>query len=148
MKAIIPVAGAGTKLRPHTYTQPKALIPVAGKPILNFIIDELIEAGVKDYIFVIGYLGEKIKDYVEKRFPNLNATFIEQEQREGIGHAVWLTKDAVQKDDELFIVLGDSVFDADLKSLIKSKYSMLGVKKVEDPRSFGVVEVSDDDFVT
>lgn len=81
MKAIIPVAGAGTKLRPHTYTQPKALIPVAGKPILSFIIDELIEADVKDCIFIVGYLGEKIRDYVEKNYPKLNVTFVEQEQR-------------------------------------------------------------------
>jgi len=148
MKAIIPVAGAGTKLRPHTYTQPKALIPVAGKPILSFIIDELIEADVKDCIFIVGYLGEKIRDYVEKNYPKLNVTFVEQEQREGIGHAIWMAKDAVEKNEELFIVLGDSVFDADMKLLLKSKYSMLGVKKVDDPRSFGVAEVNEDDFVT
>ena len=64
MKVIIPVAGAGTKLRPHTYTQPKPLIPLAGKTILSFILDPLIEIGQKDFIFVIGYLGEKIKDYI------------------------------------------------------------------------------------
>ena len=64
MKAIIPVAGAGTKLRPITYTQPKPLIPVAGKPIIAFIIDELIQAGIEDFVFVIGYLGEKIKSYL------------------------------------------------------------------------------------
>jgi len=148
MKAIIPVAGAGTKLRPHTYTQPKALIPVAGKPILSFIIDELVEAGVKDYIFVIGYLGEKIRDYVEKNYPKLHVSFVEQEQREGIGHAIWLTRNVVEKDEELIIVLGDSVFDADMKSLMKSNYSILGVKKVDDPRSFGVAEVNEDGLVT
>jgi len=54
MKAIIPVAGAGTKLRPHTYTQPKALIPLAGKTILSIIIDQLAEAGIKDFILVVG----------------------------------------------------------------------------------------------
>lgn len=68
-KAIIPVAGAGTRLRPLTYTQPKPLIPVAGKPIISFIIDQLIEVGVRDFIFVIGYLGEKIKNYVEQAYP-------------------------------------------------------------------------------
>jgi glucose-1-phosphate thymidylyltransferase len=73
MKAIIPVAGTGTKLRPHTYTQPKALIPIAGKPILAFIIDEMIEAGINEYIFIIGYLGDKIKDFVEKKYPNIKA---------------------------------------------------------------------------
>ena len=59
MKAIIPVAGAGTKLRPLTYTQPKALIPIAGKTILSVIIDQLLDAGVTEFVFVIGYLGKK-----------------------------------------------------------------------------------------
>ena len=73
MKAIIPVAGTGTKLRPHTYTQPKALIPIAGKPILAFIIDEMIEAGINEYIFIIGYLGDKIRDFVDKKYPHIKA---------------------------------------------------------------------------
>jgi len=147
MQAIIPVAGAGTKLRPHTYTQPKALIPVAGKPILSFIMDELIAAGVTEYIFVIGYLGEKIRDYVGKKYPNLKVSFVEQETREGIGHAIWLTNEVVSKQEEIIIVLGDSVFDADMKTIIASEFSLLGVKKVDDPRSFGVAEISDDDLI-
>ena len=65
MKAIIPVAGAGTKLRPHTYSQPKALIPLAGKTVLSIIIEQIKEAGIDDIIFIVGYLGDKIRDYVE-----------------------------------------------------------------------------------
>lgn len=61
MKAIIPVAGVGSRLRPHTYSQPKPLMPVAGKPILGFILERLIKAGVTEFVFVIGYLGEKLK---------------------------------------------------------------------------------------
>src|SRR5437868_15345573 len=89
MKAIIPVAGAGTKLRPHTYTQPKALIPLAGKTILSIIVDQLHEAGITDFIFIIGYLGEKIQGYVEAHYPNLNCDFIQQSERYGteIGRA-------------------------------------------------------------
>ena len=71
MKAIIPVAGAGTKLRPITYTQPKPLIPVAGKPIIAFILDELIRAGVHEFVFVIGYLGEKIKTYLDANYQHI-----------------------------------------------------------------------------
>ena len=59
MKAIIPVAGAGTKLRPHTYTQPKALIPLAGKTILSINVDQLHEAGINEFVFIVGYLGRK-----------------------------------------------------------------------------------------
>ena len=78
MKAIITVAGAGTKLRPHTYTQPKALIPLAGKTILSIIVDQLHEAGINDFIFIIGYLGEKIQNYVEKKYPELNCHFVQR----------------------------------------------------------------------
>ncbi|HIB78102.1 MAG TPA: glucose-1-phosphate thymidylyltransferase, partial [Flavobacteriales bacterium] len=84
MKAVIPVAGPGTKLRPHTYTQPKALIPVAGKPILGFIIDQLVDAGIKEFIFVIGYLGDKIEDYVEKNHQNITPHFVRQQHRRGL----------------------------------------------------------------
>ena len=64
MKAIIPVAGIGSRLKPHTTTQPKSLIPVAGKPILGHILDTLIAAGVVDFVFIIGHLGDKIEQYI------------------------------------------------------------------------------------
>jgi len=143
MKAIIPVAGTGTKLRPHTYTQPKALIPIAGKPILAFIIDEMLEAGVKDFVFIIGYLGEKIKDFVEKKYPNINAFYAEQNSREGIGHAIWHAEMFVKNNEPVFIALGDSVFDLNLKEIVSAPTSLLCVKKVDDPRAFGVVEMEE-----
>src|SRR6187549_3780107 len=90
MKIIIPVAGIGSKLRPHTHTQPKALVPVAGKPILAHIVDSLVAGGLKDFIFIIGYLGDKIEDFITEKYPEINATFVVQEPREGTGHAVWL----------------------------------------------------------
>ena len=148
MKVIIPVAGAGTKLRPHTYTQPKALIPVAGKPILSFLIDDLLKAGLNDYVFVVGYLGEKIRDFVKAKYPGLNAQFVEQATREGIGHAVWLTKSKVGENEEVFVVLGDSVFDVDFKEFAHHPGSVLGIKKVEDPRGFGVAELDADNIIT
>ena len=80
MKAIIPVAGAGAKLRPLTYTQPKPLIPVAGKPIISFIIDQLIASGIQDFVFILGYLGEKIQGYLEQEYPLLNKQFVVQNQ--------------------------------------------------------------------
>jgi glucose-1-phosphate thymidylyltransferase len=147
MKAIIPVAGAGTKLRPHTYTQPKALIPLAGKTILSIIIDQLNEAGIKDFIFIIGYLGDKIQDYVQSNYPGLNCHFVTQGDRQGIGHAINLTKEIVG-DDEILIVLGDTIAEYDVREVLNSPYSMLGVKKVDDPRNFGVAEIEDDGFVS
>jgi glucose-1-phosphate thymidylyltransferase len=147
MKAIIPVAGAGTKLRPHTYTQPKALIPLAGKTILSIIIDQLKDAGITDFIFVIGYLGEKIKDYVTTNYPDLNTHFVTQTERNGIGHAVQITKDIVGNDD-VFVVLGDTIAEYDIQKMIESPQSILAIKKVDDPRNFGVAELDDDGIIT
>ena len=146
MKAIIPVAGAGTKLRPLTYTQPKALIPIAGKTILGVIVDQLLEAGVTEFVFVIGYLGEKIQRYIDKTYPNLKHTFVTQNDRRGTGHAILLTQKAVQ-DDEVMIVLGDTVCDYNVRDILKSDVSQIGVRKVDDPRRFGVAELDDKDIV-
>lgn len=144
MIAIIPVAGVGTQLRPHTYTQPKSLIPVAGKPILGFIIDQLLENGIREFVFVIGYLGEKIKEYVERDYPSIKKKYVVQEIRDGLGHAIWLTKDVIAKKSEVMIVLGDTIIDVDWKKFMALKTSALGVKKVADPRKFGVAEFDDD----
>ena len=147
MKAIIPVAGAGTRLRPHTYTQPKPLIPVAGKPIIANIIDQLIENGIHEFVFVIGYLGDKIKNFIESKYADYSIKFVYQDERLGIGHALWLAKDEFEKDEELLIVLGDTIIDSDLKEIINSKESCIGVKKVDDPRAFGVVVLGEDDCI-
>lgn len=147
MKAIIPVAGAGTKLRPHTYTQPKALIPLAGKTILSIIIDQLRDAGISDFVFIVGYLGEKIQDYVKEKYPQLNCHFVQQNERHGTGHAINLTKQLIG-DDEVLIVLGDTIAEYDVKDVISTPFSMLGVKKVDDPRNFGVAEIEEDGFVS
>ena len=147
MKAIIPVAGAGTKLRPHTYTQPKALIPLAGKNVLSIIIDQLQEAGINEFVFIVGYLGDKIQDYVLQKYPHLQSHFVHQTDRQGIGHAVKMTRSIVNN-DEMFVVLGDTICEYDVKEAVNSPHSLLGVKKVDDPREFGVAEINEDGFVT
>jgi glucose-1-phosphate thymidylyltransferase len=147
MKAIIPVAGAGTKLRPHTYTQPKALIPLAGKTILSIIVDQLSEAGIDEYIFIVGYLGEKIQDYVKEKYPGLKAHFVYQSERHGVGHAIQLTRQLVGE-DELFVVLGDTICEYDVKQVLEMPGSVLGVKRVDDPRTFGVAELGEDGFIS
>jgi glucose-1-phosphate thymidylyltransferase len=147
MKAIIPVAGAGTKLRPHTYTQPKALIPLAGKTLLSIIIDQLKDAGITDFIFVIGYLGEKIKDYVTTNYPDLNTHFVTQNERNGIGHAVQITKEIVG-DEDVFVVLGDTIAEYDIQKMLDSPQSILAIKKVDDPRNFGVAELDENGIIT
>ncbi len=134
MKAIIPVAGAGTKLRPHSYTQPKALIPLAGKTVLSIIIDQMREAGIQEFVFIVGYLGDKIRDYVQ------------QIDRQGIGHAIQITKEVVNN-DEIIVVLGDTICEFDVLEVVNSDSSMLAVKKVDDPREFGVAEINENGFI-
>lgn len=146
LKAIIPVAGAGTRLRPFTYTQPKALIPIAGKPIISYIIDDLKNQGITDLLFIVGYFGEKIVDYVNENYPELNSKFVFQAKREGIGQAVFLVKEFVQPNDELIIVLGDSLIEIN-SNFYNAKKSSIAIKKVKDPYNFGVVELGEEDKI-
>jgi glucose-1-phosphate thymidylyltransferase len=148
MKAIIPVAGMGMRLRPHTYTQPKPLIPVAGKPILGFIVDRLRAAGFDEFVFVIGYLGEKIEAYVSQAYPDIKAHFVNQHTREGLGHAIWLTRKVVGPDEPIFVALGDTIFEADIEAVLAGEHSTLGVKKVDDPGLFGVAEIGENGLLT
>jgi glucose-1-phosphate thymidylyltransferase len=147
MKAIIPVAGAGTKLRPHTYTQPKALIPLAGKTVLSIIIDQLHGAGIREFVFIVGYLGNKIEDYVALHYPDITAHFVQQTDRQGTAHAIDLARKFIG-DDEVFVVLGDTICEYDIGAVLASPHSMLGVKKVDDPREFGVAEIDGDGVIT
>lgn len=147
MKAIIPVAGAGVRLRPLTYTQPKPLIPVAGKPIISFIIDQLTAVGIQEFVFVIGYLGEKIKNYVEQTYPDLKKQFVSQDERLGSAHAIWVAKEAWRDADQIMIFFGDVIIDVDFQLVIDAPTSCIGIKKVDDPREFGVVEFKPDESI-
>lgn len=147
LKAIIPVAGTGTNLRPLTYTQPKPLIPVAGKPIISYIIDQLLAIGVRDFLFVIGYLGEKIRDFVEEAYPDISKQFVSQDHREGSGHAIWTARDFVRGSEEVIILFGDTIIDMDFQAFVGSPQSCIAVQKVKNPCDFGVVEYNLDGTV-
>ncbi len=146
MKAVIPVAGAGAKLRPHTYTQPKALIPIAGKTILSYIVDQLNNAGIYEFVFIVGYLGEKIEEYVKQTYPHLYCHFVHQNERQGTGHAIELAQNIIDG-DEVLVTLGDTICEYDVAEVLRSPYNMLGVKKVDDPRRFGVAEINAEEFI-
>ncbi|MCL5030350.1 MAG: sugar phosphate nucleotidyltransferase [Bacteroidetes bacterium] len=142
MRAIIPVAGLGSRLKPHTYSTPKVLLNVGGKPILGHILDKLLEEEIHKATFVIGHLGEMIKDYVLSYYSTIQADFVEQKEMEGLGHAIY-TAIPTFDDEEIFIILGDTIFDVNLKSVFKKKQTALGVKEVDDPRRFGIAVVND-----
>jgi glucose-1-phosphate thymidylyltransferase len=139
MKVIIPAAGAGTRLRPHTHTTPKALVQVAGKPILGHILDRLSVLDVAEFIFIIGYMGEKIKNYVDSHY-NFKTTYVEQKQRLGLGYAINLARDCVDGHPVL-ITLDDTILEVDLMPLVQDSFSSIGACEVDNPKRFGVIEL-------
>ena len=142
MRAIIPTAGVGSRLQPFTHAIPKVLLQVADKPILGHIIDRLIEERIKQMTFVVGYRGDMIEAFVRDKYPGIAAFFVEQDEPRGLGHAIHITADIHRDSDEpLLIILGDTVIQADLGDLHDSEVSRIGVKQVDDPRRFGVVEL-------
>jgi glucose-1-phosphate thymidylyltransferase len=149
MKAVIPVAGVGSRLRPHTHTQPKPLIPVAGKPILGHIIDSLISVGITQQVFVVGYLRDKIQAFIEEEYKGIiQAEFIVQEPRRGLGHALWVAKEALKDEDEILIMLGDTIiFGDEIHDILAMEGSVLGVHDVDNPREFGVAVLNEDRVV-
>jgi len=108
MRAIIPAAGFGKRLKPHTYSQPKVLLNVGGKPILGHILDRLLKENITKATLILGYLGDQVKDYVRTNYPDVEADFVFQEEMLGLGHAIY-TAAPTFGDDDLFIILGDTV---------------------------------------
>ena len=138
--AVVPVAGAGTRLRPHTYTYPKVLLTVGNKPIIGHIMDELSAAGIRKICLVTGHMGGKIKEYISRNYKNLKVSYVEQLEQKGLGHAIWLTRRRVK--GPVIVMLGDTIISANLGRFLSSKDDCIAVKEVPDPRRFGVVEVS------
>jgi len=136
--AVVPVAGSGTRLRPHTHSFPKVLLTVGSKPILGHITDQLVGAGIRRIVFVVGQFGEKIQAYISKAYPALDAVYVGQEKPLGLGHAIWTAREHVG--GPLLVLLGDTILDADIKRFIVGGGNKIGVRVVDDPRRFGVVE--------
>jgi glucose-1-phosphate thymidylyltransferase len=145
MKAIIPVAGEGTRLRPHTHTTPKVLVNVAGKPILGHILESLIEVGVDEVVLIVGYRGQQVTDFVTAHY-NLKVHVVRQEKLLGLGHAIYLAREYLTSDPCL-IVLGDTIFECSFSGVLQGGVCSIGVKQVDDPRRFGVVVV-ENGFIT
>jgi len=146
MKAIIPVAGVGERLRPFTHTTPKPLLSLAGKPILAHIIDWLIEQGVRELVLVVGYMGDQIENFVEERY-DLPVNIVYQEKLSGLGYAIYLALKHISTEPFL-VVLGDTILEADLSSIInETNKNFIGITEVEDPRRFGVVEMSGQNII-
>ena len=140
MKAIIPIAGQGTRLEPHTKRIQKCLLPVGGRPVLEHILDPLREIGVNKVTLIIGYLGDQVKEYV-RGISDFNFSFIRQKERLGLAHAINLGLD--NSEEPVLIILGDSIIEVDYTDFVNSNSNVIGVVEVSDPERFGIVEHKD-----
>jgi glucose-1-phosphate thymidylyltransferase len=138
MKVIIPVAGEGKRLRPHTYTKPKQLLPVAGKPAVDHIMDNFMPLKPTAYYFVVGHLKQQIEKYMRHKYPKLDIKFIEQSGVYGTATAVYCAREAFNED--VLIDFGDTLFDTDL-SIIKhcKDDGIIWAMHREDFQRFGVI---------
>ncbi len=144
MKVVIPLAGKGTRLRPHTHVTPKPLLRVGGRPVMSYILDDLRDLGVDEIVFITGYLKEKIEEYIGKEYPEFRAHFVEQKVQDGTAGAVNLAAPYI--DSDLLIIFVDTLFDADLtlvRRLAEDEAGVIWAKEVEDYQRFGVI-VHDD----
>ncbi|MBN1582856.1 MAG: NTP transferase domain-containing protein [Anaerolineae bacterium] len=152
MKLIIPLAGFGSRMRPHTWTKPKPLINVAGKPFIGHLLDKFAPLDIEELIIIYGWLGDQIQAYVKDNYAHLHPRFVEQAELKGQSHALWLARDYLTGDG--IIIFVDTFFDMDVGVLSNPKADLPGVdgisfvKEVDDPRRFGVVELDGEGFVT
>ena len=135
MKVIIPLAGKGTRLRPHTHTTPKPMLKVAGKPVMSYILDDLASlGGIDEVIYITGHLRDRVESYVRKQY-TFPAVFIEQQVQDGTAGAVALARAHV--DEPVLIIFVDTIFDADL-SIVRTLDAdgVIWTKEVEDYQRF------------
>ena len=146
MKVIIPVAGKGTRLRPHTYVLPKPLIRVAGRPIIDYILEQFSKIDFSEVIFIIGHLGEQIKNYLLGKY-SFPMKFVKQSHFSGLGHAIYQSKSEFAKDEPVLIVLGDLIFRTKIEGIVLQEHNQIGVMHPDDPRKFGIVITDKNGFV-
>jgi len=141
MKIVIPMAGYGTRLRPHTWSKPKPLVTVAGKPVLGHVLDTFSSLpSIDEVIFIVGYLGDMVQVYVAQAYPHLNARYVEQHEMLGQSHAIWLARQGLE--GPMLMVFVDTLIETDLSTLPDEKAEAVAwVKETDDPRRFGVAEV-------
>jgi len=147
VKVIIPLAGKGTRLRPHTHITPKPMLKIAGKPVIDYVMEDLQRLGnVEQVIYITGHLKEKVEEYARTKYP-FDAVFIEQKVQDGTAGAVALAREYV--DQPVFIIFVDTIFDADLSVVNRTDADgIIWVKTVEDYQRFGVVVTDEDGNMT
>jgi glucose-1-phosphate thymidylyltransferase len=147
MKVIIPLAGKGTRLRPHTHVTPKPMLRVAGQPVMSYILEDLRKLGdVEEVIYITGHLKEKVEEYARQAL-DARAVFVEQKNQNGTAGAVALARPYV--DQPVLIIFVDTIFDADLSIIDRTDADgIIWTKEVEDYQRFGVVVTDAQGYMT
>lgn len=146
MKVIIPMAGYGTRMRPHTYSRPKPLFSVAGYPMLRHLLYTLDGIEIDEYIFIVGYLGDQIEAWINENC-DFKATFVVQDELIGQAHAIYLAREHLN--GPCIILFSDTLFEAEVAAINETEAdALIFVQEVDDPRRFGVVKLNDEGRVT
>ncbi len=147
MKVVIPLAGKGTRLRPHTHIHPKPMLKIAGKPVIDYVMEDLERlGGVDQVVYITGHLKDKVEEYVRAKYP-FDAVFVEQKEQRGTADAVALARPYI--DRPVMIIFVDTIFDADFSIINRTDADgIIWVKEVEDYQRFGVVVTDRDGNMT
>jgi glucose-1-phosphate thymidylyltransferase len=146
MQVIIPLAGKGTRLRPHTHLVPKPMLKVAGRPVMDWVMDRLAGLAVEELIFITGHLKDQVEAYARSRY-KIPSRFIEQRVQDGTAGAVNLARPYVK--GPVLIIFVDTVFDADLTLINRiDADGIIWAKEVEDYQRFGVVVTDAEGYMT
>jgi glucose-1-phosphate thymidylyltransferase len=146
MQVIIPLAGKGTRLRPHTHLVPKPMLKVGGRPVMDWVMDRMAGLNVTELIFITGHLKEQVEAYSRSRY-GIPARYIEQKVQDGTAGAVNLARPYVK--EPVLIIFVDTVFEADLTLINRSDADgIIWAKEVEDYQRFGVVVTDKDGYMT
>jgi len=152
LRAIIPVAGNGLRLRPISELKPKVLIEVAGRPVLDHILRNLAESEIDELVFIVGPMKKLVKEWAEKLYGDrFTQRYVTQDKQLGLGHAIYCAKDFLE--GKVLITLGDEIFSRSYYSIIKSmdsnnSHAAIGIKEVDDHHHYGMIRVDKDNIVT
>ncbi len=151
MKAVVLVAGSGTRLRPFSYTRPKHMIPLAGKPMLHHLLENIKKAGIDEIILVVGYKGDYVKSYFGdgKKF-GLKIDYCTQEKQKGTGHA-FLQAQQLVGESEFIGINGDDIYhpkDIGAIANYPTSSTVAAAKYIDDPKGFGVFEIKEDKIIS
>lgn len=146
MKVIVLLGGFGTRMRPHTWSRPKPLLRVAGNTVIGHILDQMSDVTSGEVIFVVGYKGDQIQEWITANYGHLNSRFIVQGQPLGQAHAVWLCRDHLDGED-VIVTFGDGIVRGPFVEMPTDADGVFMVQEMEDPRPFGVSVLDDSGYI-